>query len=208
LLPVPEARSFSRPVDVIMLLALLDWPLLLTIALQIRASGADSWRNGARRIAALLNGYPPLILALLMLALGRSFEIAVFARPPAEDARLEFVVLHWLGAATLVLALPPILGIGPFSACAPDNVALRIGLRLRAIGLTLLAALPWFPLLGEWRWLLPVPPLLIALLLWAYHRFTVGQPMRRWGYVMLGLCGLQLAALLVAAGLALRERLI
>jgi hypothetical protein len=240
LLPLPEARSFGRPVDAIMLLALLDWPLLVTIASEVRA--ADTWRNGARRIAALLNGYPPLILALLMLALSRSFELAVFARPPAEDARLELAVLQWLGAATLVLALPPILGIGAFSANNHrkdrkdrkedsvsnwinslatfarfaveqnepgfSNFALHIGLRLRTIGLTLLAALPWFPLLGDWPWLLPVPPLLIALLLWAYHCGAVGQPMRRWGYVMLGLSGLQLVALLVAAGLALRERLI
>lgn len=207
LMPLPRAASISRPLDAMVLLALLEWPLVLAVAADARATDTARWQQAARRLTAVLNGYPSLLLALLALAWsGGSLQLGALARPPADLAPLATVVLHWFGAATLVLALPPVLGLGPFAAGSPRDPALQIGLRLRLLGLVALAALPWFPLLGTRAWLLPLPPLVIGMLLWLWHRCARGAA-RRWAVAYNVLAAVQLLALLALALDALRLRI-
>jgi hypothetical protein len=214
LLPLPGAAGISRQTDLITILALLEWPLLLAIVAEVRDA---PW---PRRLAAALNSYPPLILATLVLtSTGGSFDMTALARPPDADAPLSASLLHWTGATAWLLALPPALAIGAFAAGLPDQRTLRTGLRLRAVGLLAIAALPWFPLVGAnsapggpsasgpaWLWL-PLPPLLIVALLWAYGRFTARHSARRWARAYLAFDAALLLVLLWAAYTALQARL-
>jgi hypothetical protein len=199
-------------------LALLEWPLLLALAAELRGAEPAAER-ALPRLAAALNGYPALILAMLLLASAAgSLDLGALARPPDENTPPRAVLLHWAGAAAVILALPPMLGIGAFAAGAPDSPSARIGLRLRAIGLVALAALPWFPLAagrderafggaGPALLLLPLPPLAIAALLWAFHHLTCHQPARRWARAYLAFDAALLLLLLWAAYAALQERI-
>jgi hypothetical protein len=205
LLPLPQVARLTRQTDLIVVLALLEWPLVLTIAGEFCASTPDGDARLVRRLAAVLNSYPPLILAALALAAG-SFEVGALTRPLDASAPSRLVELHWLGALAWTLALPPALGLGPFAAGPPAQCWLRIGLRLRALGLVALGALPWFPLFGDRPWLLPLPPLLIAALLWGYDRVAGGSA-RGWARGYLVLAAALLLALLWAAASALQERL-
>jgi hypothetical protein len=178
LLPLPPAAGLSRQIDLIVALALLEAPLLLAVARELGkrdvARRTDVWR-----LAAALNGYPVLILSGLALAQAAgSFGIAALARVPGDLAPAFARPLHWIGAAGLALALPPLLGIGPFGAPSPLNKRsllgrggwevkgeklrarfaavtravgvdpIQIGLWLRTLGLVLLAALPWMGAFG------------------------------------------------------------
>jgi hypothetical protein len=210
LLPLPLAVTLSRQTDLVVTLALLEWPLLLTIAQELRDERESTGQAAAQRLAAALNSYPALILATLALAQsGGSFELLALARWPGDLASTSARVLHWAGAVAWALALPPALGLGPFAARPPEQRALRAGLRLRSIGLLAIAALPW---LGDREWTgvivlwLPLPPLLIAAALWAYHRLTAGQSPRRWARAYAVLDVALLLALLWAASMALRAR--
>lgn len=208
LLPLPLVAGINRQTDLIVVLALLEWPLVLVIAQEFHSTAPDAYARLVRRLAAALNSYPPLILAALVLALAAgSFEIDVLMRPPDALAPARLALLHWLGALAWTLALPPALGLGPFATRPPDQSALRVGLRLRALGLIALAALPWFPLLADWRWLLPLPPLLIAALLWSFDRVAAGRAARSWarGYLIFAVA--LLLVLLWAAYAMLQERL-
>ncbi len=161
------------------MLALLEWPLLPTIAAELRA-GAAARARAARRLAAALNSYPPLILAALLLASAYgSLDTVALTRTPDTNTPAPAALLYWLAAGAWLLALPPALGIGAFAAGPPDSRALWLGLWLRRLGLVALAALPWFPLVSrpetgsqaeaDLAWLgLPLPPLAIAALLWGY----------------------------------------
>jgi hypothetical protein len=245
LMPLPLAVALPRQIDSIIALALLEWPRLLAIRQDLRV-------GDMRRLAAALNSYPPLILATLALAqAGNSLDLAALARAPGESAATSIVALHWLGAIALALALPPALGIGPFTHDRPpttddrvtnderrttnderrttnderrtrkeDEVSyppspmphapiLRIGLRLRALGLVMLAALPWAGAEGNALALLRLlgPAALIAALVWGFDRLTRGQAARRWAWAYLGLDVVLLLALLGAAYLALLSRL-
>jgi hypothetical protein len=235
LLPLPLAVSLPRQIDSIIALALLEWPHLLAIR-------QDLHMGNMRRLAAALNSYPPLILAILALAqAGNSLELAALARLPGDLTTTSTIALHWLGAIALMLALPPALGIGPFAADRPTNddrpttderrttndergatndasqppspsphpPALRTGLRLRALGLVMLAALPWAGSEGDALALLRMlgAAALIAALVWGFDRLTRGQAARRWAGAYLGLDMVLLLALLGAAYLALRLRL-
>jgi hypothetical protein len=218
LLPLPGAAGISRQTDLITVLALLEWPLLLAIVTELRENDA-LW---LRRLAAALNSYPPLILATLVLtSTGGSFDMTALARPPDADAPLSAALLHWTGATAWLLALPPALAIGAFAAGPPDQRTLRTGLRLRAVGLVAIAALPWFPLVDSanlapggpsangpaWLWL-PVPPLLIVALLWGYGRLTAGHSARCWARAYLAFDAALLLVLLWAAYTALQARLV
>ena len=109
LLPLPLAVALPRQIDIVVALALLEWPNLLAIRQELRA-------GDMRRLAAALNSYPPLILATLALAqAGNSLELAALARAPGSLAAISTSALHWFGAVALALVLPPALGIGPFA---------------------------------------------------------------------------------------------
>jgi hypothetical protein len=218
LLPLPHVAGLSRQIDLVATLALLEWPLLLAVAVELRGCAAARTR-AAQRLAAALNSYPPLILAALVLASAYgSLETTALARPPDAGAPARVALMHWLGAGAWLLALPPALGIGAFAAGQPEQRALRLGLQLRALGLVALAALPWFPLVagpdaGEpaanslmWIWLL-LPPLTIAALLWGYGRLTAGRSARPWARAALALDAALLLVLLWAAYTALQARL-
>ena len=219
LLPLPQSAALGRQTDLIAGLALLEWPLLLTIAAELRNCGAEASRHARPRLAAALNGYPPLILATLVLVSSvGSFDLAALMHAPEEATPARDALLHWLGATAWVLALPPALGIGAFAAPGPRAYALRIGLGLRALGLVAIAALPWFVLVAtsdenasvttDARWLLlPIPPLAIAGLLWGFARLTARQPARGWARAYLALDAALLLVLLWAAYTALQDRL-
>ena len=110
LLPLPLAVALPRQIDIVVALALLEWPNVLAIRQDLR-------EGDMRRLAAALNSYPPLILATLALAqAGNSLELAALARAPGNPAAISTSALHWLGVIALALALPPALAIGPFAA--------------------------------------------------------------------------------------------
>jgi hypothetical protein len=216
LLPLPHAAGMGRQIDLVAMLALLEWPLLLAIALELRRGATVS---ATRRLAAALNSYPPLILAALLLASAYgSFETTALARPPDAGTPAPAAWLHWLGAGAWLLALPGALGIGAFAAGPPQQHILRFGLWLRTLGLVALAALPWLPLVAgpdandqgsispAWLWLL-LPPLAITALLWGYSRLTAGRAARPWARAYLALDAVLLAILIWAAYTALQARL-
>jgi hypothetical protein len=245
LLPLPLAVALPRQIDIVVALALLEWPNLLAIRQELRT-------GGVRRLAAALNSYPPLILATLaLMQAGNSLELAALARAPGDSAALSTRMLHWLGVIALALALPPALGLGPFAdggrttnderrttndggrttederrtswrssrsylVSIQNSVArffaagaLQIGLRLRALGLVALAALPWAG--AEGTGLAPLRMLgaaaLIAALLWGADRLMRRQAARRWAWAYLALDAVLLLALLGAAYLELQIRL-
>ncbi|HEU5012505.1 MAG TPA: hypothetical protein VFT66_08170 [Roseiflexaceae bacterium] len=206
LTPLPSVVNLGRPLDAVALLALLEWPLLLAVATALTTGDKAAWQAAGRRVAAVLNGYPSLLLALLALAWsGGSLQLTTLASPPDDLATLTTKGLHWFGAVTLALALPPVLGLGPFAAPPPGDLALRIGLRLRLLGYLALAVLPWFPLPGDNAWLRPLPPIVIALLLWLFNRIAKGGT-RRWAVAYNVFAAVQLLALLGVALDALRLR--
>jgi hypothetical protein len=238
LLPLPLATTLPRQTDLIVVLALLEWPRLLAIARELRAGGTPEQAAARRRTAAMLNGYPPLILATLALAqAGNSLEVAALARPPGELASVSAGLLHWVGAVAWALALAPALEVGPFAASPGGRSgepggekgftvlffhairgsvvrffqagALQVGLRLRAVGLVALAALPWSGgQEGDVALLRTLAAVcVIAALLWGFDRLTVGQPARRWARAYLMLAAALLLALLWAAYLALLRRI-
>jgi hypothetical protein len=241
LLPLPPAPGLSRQVDLIVVLALLDAPLLLAIAGEVRA-------GKTRRLAAALNGYPPLVLSVLALAQAAgSFEIAALARVPGDLAPSYARPLHWAGAAALILALPPVLGIGPFASAGTRHASqgreprgqaaffpqlrarwaaglgtlvadpIPSGLRLRALGLVLLTALPVMAafgaldegglrtIAGAAAWVLA--PLGLAGLLWGYDRLAARHNARAWARAYAVFDAALLLALMGAAYQALRQRL-
>lgn len=204
LLPLPFGAPLNRQVDIIVLLALLEWPLALAIVEDLRRK-----EGAARRIIAALNSYPPRILATLALVQSaRSFELGAFAQSPGQQATDAARALYWLGAVVWVLALLPALGLGPFGAGAPARRSISIGLQLRAIGLVAISALPWALIVGtESRWLLPLPPLLIAGLLWGVGRASARLTAQRLAYAYLLLDAALLIALCWAAFVTLRDRL-
>ncbi len=207
LTPLPRVVNLGRPLDAVALLALLEWPILLTVAAEVQAADHAAWQAAGRRTAAVLNGYPSLLLALLTLAWsGGSLQLNTLASPPNDLATLIVKALHWFGAIALLLALPPVLGLCPFAAMPPGEPALRIGMRLRLLGYLALAALPWFPLLGDNAWLRPLPPVIIALLLWLFNRIAKGCT-RRWAVAYNIFAAMQLLVLLGSALDALRLRM-
>lgn len=201
LMPLPLSAAMTRPVDVIVLLSLLEWPRLLAAAREF-AEGKHA------HAAAMLNSYPPLILALLLMhyATG-SFEAQALLRAPGE-AMLPVRLAFWAGALALLFVLPAALGIGPFRAAAMQDAALRLGLKLRALGIAALGLCPWLTLIPEdYQWLLPVPMLLYGVLLWQFHRRTCGQAALPWARSLYLLSIVLLLGLLLLNGLALIEQL-
>jgi hypothetical protein len=214
LLPLPLAVALPRQIDIVVALALLEWPNVLAIRMDMRG-------GSLRRLVAALNSYPPLILAALTLAqAGNSLDLTALARAPGSSASLSTSALHWIGAIALALALPPALGIGPFADegrrtkddeafSQPSTPNPQLGLRLRALGLVALAALPWAGAEGDDLAFLRMlgAAALIAALLWGYDRLVRGQAARRWAWAYLALDAVLLLALLGAAYIAMQIRL-
>lgn len=207
LLPLPGAAALPRPIDLVAVIGLLEWPRLLAIAADLQ--GNDRTR-GVQRLAAALNGYPPLILSLVLVLLGTgTLEVAGLLRIPEGAAPLQQTVWFWIGAGALILTLPPLIEVGPFALGAPDE--LRPGLRLRALGFVLIAALPGIALLtrdgaNDW-WRIALPPLALGAALWVVHRSARHQSALRWARIYAGLDLILLLALLAAGLLALQARL-
>lgn len=207
LLPLPGATALSRPIDLVAAIGLLEWSRLLAIAADLRRGDRA---RGVQRLAAALNGYPPLILSLLVISLGAgTLEVAGLLRIPESAAPLQQTAWFWIGAGALILALPPLIEVGPFALDAPDE--LRPGLRLRMLGFILVAALPGIALLtrdgaGDW-WRIALPPLAIGAALWFFHRSAHHQPALRWARMYVGLDLILLLALLAAGLIALQARL-
>jgi hypothetical protein len=205
LLPLPLAAPLSRPVDLVVIMALLEWPRLLAITVDLHTGER---LRGMQRLAAALNGYPPLALALILTAEGTgTLESSGLLRIPEGSVALWW---FWLGVGALILTLPPLIEAGPFAIDAPDD--LRFGMRLRALGIVLIAALPGIALLTrggdeDW-WRIALPPLALTGAIWLVHRSTRHHSAQRWAHVYLILDVLLTLALLAAGLLALRERLV
>jgi hypothetical protein len=216
LLPLPAAAPMSRKTDIIIVLALLEWPQLMAIARELRAADEACQRAG-KRLAAALNSYPTLMLATLALAQpAGSLEIAALARPPSETAAFSLQALHWLGAAAWTCTLAPLLGLGPFQAGAPAHTTWpmpinpwKSGMWLRGCGLAVIAALLWLAPFGALAeqgsysiatlLAIVVAPFVLGGILWCYHRFTAHQSAHGWAKAYLALDCLLLFALLWAA---------
>jgi hypothetical protein len=217
LLPLPAAAPMSRKTDIIIVLALLEWPRLVAIARELHATSQACYRAGTRRLAAALNSYPTLMLATLALAQpAGSLDLAALVRPPADTTPLGMQAPHWLGALAWTFALAPLLGLGPFRAGAPAQHRWRapingwgLGMLIRGCGLAAIAALPWlapFGALAEQASYTTTTLLAIVLvpfalggLVWCYDRYTARQSARRWAQAYLALDGVLIVALLWAA---------
>jgi hypothetical protein len=202
LLPLPLAANIGRSIDLVFALALLEWPRLLVAMREAR-------QGHVARLAALLNSYPPLLGAVLLLALPNgSFDLPALVQLPSEQVPLWASIGHWLGAVGLIIALSPMLGIGPFRSVPTADWGQRLGLGLRALGLVLIAALPWLALIPEHtEWLL-VPSALIAVgLVAGLDRLGAGRSALVWARVLLWLATIEVALALVAGGVGLADRL-
>lgn len=193
LLPLPFAADIGRSLDLVIALALLEWPRLLL--------AAHEYRSGQHtRLAAVLNSYPPLIAAIVLLAAPTgSFESALLMQAPAATTPMFASLAHWSGAVGFILTLPVLLGLGPFSCPAPAAWPLRIGLLLRGIGIVVLAAMPAAGLIPEdASWALPLPVGGVALIAWGMHRFGLGRPALPWARALLWLVLLEVGIAVVA----------
>lgn len=203
LMPLPLAASVGRSLDVVVALALLEWPRLL---LAIREAHAGQ----VGRLAALLNSYPPLIGALLLLALpGGSLDLGSIGQPPGTATSQLSIAGYWFGSLALILALPAVVGLGPFAHPPPLSSAARLGLALRASGMVALAGVPWAGLIPEaLRWLLPLPLIVLLVGCWAFNRRFKQKAALPWAQALLWLCAIELTIVLLASveGLSLRLR--
>ncbi len=211
LLPLPFAAPPVRPIDIVATVALLEWPRLLAIAADLRDGDQAHVTSGTRRLAAALNGYPPLVLSVMLLAQATgTLESAGFLRLPAHNAAITDAAWFWIGVAALALALPPLLDAGPFASGTSDEGIIGTGLRLRTLGLILLAVIPWLALLTrmDQLWAAWLPPVVLAGLLWLFHRATQGASAIYWARIYLAYDAVLLLLLLLAAILDLRQRLV
>jgi formate hydrogenlyase subunit 4 len=165
----------NRSVDLLFFWLLLDWP---RISLAIHEARIGQ----IRRLAATFNSYPPLIVAFCLLAAPRgSFALTTLTQVPAPSTPLILQVCHWLGALLLLIALPALLGLAPFTSPTPLERFARLGMRMRAIGILALAIMPYTALIPEdLPWLLPIPVLSIALLTWLLSRLGMRRSRRAW----------------------------
>ncbi len=194
LMPLPLAANIGRSIDVVMVLALLEWPRLWLAAYEYR-------QGRIARLAATLNSYPPCIAALGLLAIpSGSFDIRLLMQQPTPATPLLLSGVHWLGACGLLLALPALLGLGPFACPPPAAIVFRIGLLLRNVGITLLVALPFAALIPEaYSWLLPLPVCGIALLIWGMQRLGQGRAALPWARALLWLVAIEIVTAIGSA---------
>lgn len=193
LLPLPGAAPLARSIDVPTALALLEWPLVLAL---LPASTDSPFIE--KRLRGLQIGYGVLILAVLAsVQATRSFGLEALVAPLAQPDLLSNA-LRIAGAIGWMLALPTLLGLGAFEQGEIADISW--GDELRVVGHCLLSALPWLAMTSGLSWLAPLPPLLIALLLAAMHRFG-HRGQRAWIWTLRG-AALTLLALLTWAAAA------
>ena len=236
LLPLPLAVSLSRQIDVVAALALLEWPNLLAIQQDLRsgdprrlAAALNSYPLLILATLALAQAGNSLELAALArvpagprighagalhwlgavafaLALVPALGIGPFAnerRTTEDGGRRTEDGARMTNDDRRLSPIPHL----PSPTSHPP--LLRIGLRLRALGLVMLVALPWAGSEGDALALVRLlgAAALIGALLWGFDRLTREQMARRWAWAYLGLDAVLLLALLVAAYMALQSRL-
>ncbi len=194
LLPLPGAVSYSFTLDLLTALALLEWPYLLLLSQRARDSAADK---------GLIESYVLMLLAALLWAQGGKSLLIGAVIPKKEEMAL---LLALCGALGWTVALLHLLSRGPLATQRVSG-GLGWGLRLRALGQILLATLPWSGLLGDNPWLLPVPPLIVALLLGGMRRWHQRIPSRYWHRILQGVAIGLIALMLWASGVALQAEL-
>lgn len=158
LLPLPQT-GWPYPLDLAALLLLIEAPWCARL-LRRSPTPIDD-------LARRLNVYP--LLALSLAALGQAAGTLVLI-----DIGRSGGALHWVGLAGWAIALPPLLGIGPWRVAGSDPLAnLR---RVAHLGLILAAALPAND--ASWRLgaLIGFVALLLPLAL--LDRWWRGQPGR------------------------------
>ncbi len=126
LLPLPQT-GWPYGLDLPTLLLLIELPHWVWL-LQCN----DQWMP---RAAVLLNTYPLLALAVALVGQGAG---SLVVREINQNSEL----LHWLGVAAWSVALPPLLGLGPWRAAPPARLleSLRILTHLALLVATTLPA--------------------------------------------------------------------
>jgi hypothetical protein len=128
---LPAPRSFwAYPIDLFLALVLLEVPHWLRLTERLQRAGTQA--TAAAEAAALLNVY--LLLALGLAALGQAAGSLLL-----PELRARPGVLRWAGLITWATAMPPLLGLGPWSTVRDGLDDLR---RVVHVGLLVAIALP------------------------------------------------------------------
>jgi hypothetical protein len=195
LLPLPGAAQLERNADLIVVFGLCEMGLVGTVLQASNHPDRTERLGGARRLAATLNGYPLLALGAVLLGLATTTLRMDRWLAPEDPWRMA---LYLAGSLALSLALPALLGLGVFAAKEP--IWPTNALRARVLGLLGIASVPWINWLGEWPWLQPLPPLLIAGWLYGFHRLSRGSA-RWWATAALLIAALGMAGAVLSVGL-------
>lgn len=147
LLPLPHTQFFAYTPDLPTTLALLEWPRLCVLAL----TGKRPPSSDPKRWHTLCAGYVLVLLASLVLAqTSGSLRLDVLTRA-LESPTPTDVLGRVTGALGWSIAVLPLL--------QADTLAMPLlsgfldwGMRLRACGYMLLAALAWLPLIPAPFW--------------------------------------------------------
>ncbi len=133
LLPFPRSY-WAYPIDLVGALALIEVPHWLRLARLPRADDAAVRSGAAAETGALLNVYP--LLALAVMALGQASGSLLLTEVKGGQQ-----TLRWAGLATWAIAMPPLIGLGPWhverTAAWPQDLR-----RVAHIALLLALALP------------------------------------------------------------------
>ncbi len=188
--PLPGALRLERGADLLVLLALAEWPRLVAITHDTAHPGDRA--RGVARAAALLSGWIVLAAVLPLIASGTgALTVEAIARSPAATAPATDRAGFVLAAIALLLVLPVLLELGPWRVAAASPGVQRAGLRTRALLLCALVALPLVAPLRDapapFTYMLPLPPLLLAFGLWGIARATRTSDARRWSWLTPGL---------------------
>jgi hypothetical protein len=112
-LPVPRSY-WAYPIDLAVALLLLEAPHWLRLARLARSTEPAIRDATAYEIGTLLNAY--LLLMLAAAALGQAAGSLLL-----PDLKRGTPLLHWLGIVTWGIALPPLIGLGPWYLPATDG---------------------------------------------------------------------------------------
>jgi len=132
-LPFPRTY-WAYPLDLLTVLLLLEVPRWSQLARYCQGPNAEQRRAAADEVAALLNVY--VLLALAVAALGQSAGSLLL-----PSLKSGTPLLRWTGLATLAVALPPLASLGPWHKPELDGPLLTLR-RVAHIALLLALALP------------------------------------------------------------------